>query len=364
MSHKYGPDDVRPMDDDTPPNHPKTQPKTPANTPPQDAAAKGGANTKQNMVLVVLVVVYFVLAHVLGSLEGDQEWTWAEATYFAVQTFTTVGYGDYTPGTNQGKIFVCFYIHLALVCIAVVVSNIVDSATRYAAEARKQAKKNAQKKNAMKKKSTPKGEAPEEANALFHEPTTAEKRWAQRKRFLLFAALHLSTLFGGGLIFYFVEDWDLHRDEGGITGDAFVNSLYFSVVTMTTVGYGDITAQKGESMIATVIIMIVGVPIIGVTLQELTGMIFAEQKEALELEVVGGMDANQFDSMNEFTHELSAVCGIPESGHDGKISRFEFLCFTLVKNGVVDLENIEIAMKNFNELDTDGSGELEAEDLM
>ena len=93
-----------------------------------------------------------------------------------------------------------------------------------------------------------------------------------------------------------------------------------------------------------------------VTLQELTGMIFAAEKEELELELVGGMNESHFDSMQAFTTELATACGIPATGKDGKISRFEFLCFTLVKNDVVEMENIEIAMKNFNELDADGSG--------
>jgi potassium channel subfamily K len=355
---KYGPDDVRPIgaaDDEA------------AAPPKAKDAANRGSNKKQNILLAVLVVIYLVLAHVLGSLEergGGASWTWAEAMYFAVQTFTTVGYGDYTPQTDVGKIFVCFYIHLALVCIAVTVSNIIDSATRIAAEARKKAQKNKMKKG-VKKKSTPQKEENLRESGLFvPEPTTAEKRWAQRKRFLMFLALHIGTLVGGGLIFTYVEDWQQHYEESGIAGNPFVNGLYFSVVTMTTVGYGDITAQAGESMIATVLIMLIGVPIIGVTLQELTGMIFAAEKEALELEVVGGMDANQMDSMMDFTKELATACGNPDAGFDGKISRFEFLCFTLVKNGVIEMENIEIAMKNFNDLDTDGSGELEAEDLM
>jgi potassium channel subfamily K len=342
MSAKYGADDVRPVGDDT---------------PPKKSGLTG--QQKQNIFLGLLVVVYILLAHVLGGMEDHQQWTWAESMYFAVQTFTTVGYGDYTPTTDAGKLFVCAYIHLALVCIAVFLSNIIDSATAMAAEARKKAKKDAMKKG-VQKKSTPKATE----DSLFHEPNKAEKRWARKKRFVMLLCLHLGTLLGGGLIFTYVEDWDKHYEESGITGTPFVNGLYFSVVTMTTVGYGDITAQDGISMIATVLIMLVGVPIIGVTLQELTGMIFAEQKEELELQLVGAMDGDNLESMMDFTKELAAKCEMPASGHDGKIDRFEFLCFTLVKNNVVEMENIEIAMKNFNELDTDKSGELEVEDLL
>ena len=45
---------------------------------------------------------------------------------------------------------------------------------------------------------------------------------------------------------------------------------------------------------------------------------------------------------------------------DGKIDRFEFLCFMLVKNGVIEMRNIEDAMKNFNELDKTRNGYLES----
>lgn len=35
---------------------------------------------------------------------------WIDAFYFSVVTLTTVGYGDFTPETNIGKIFTSFYI--------------------------------------------------------------------------------------------------------------------------------------------------------------------------------------------------------------------------------------------------------------
>jgi voltage-gated potassium channel Kch len=35
---------------------------------------------------------------------------WIDAVYFSVITLTTVGYGDFSPQTDAGKIFTIFYI--------------------------------------------------------------------------------------------------------------------------------------------------------------------------------------------------------------------------------------------------------------
>lgn len=35
---------------------------------------------------------------------------WIDALYFSVVTLTTVGYGDFSPQTNLGKLFTVFYI--------------------------------------------------------------------------------------------------------------------------------------------------------------------------------------------------------------------------------------------------------------
>jgi len=51
-------------------------------------------------------------------LEG---WSWIDSLYFSVITLTTVGYGDFSPSTDAGKLFTIFYI---LVGIGVILSFI------------------------------------------------------------------------------------------------------------------------------------------------------------------------------------------------------------------------------------------------
>ena len=44
-------------------------------------------------------------------LEG---WSWVDSVYFSVVTLTTVGYGDFSPQTDAGKVFTIFYIIIGI----------------------------------------------------------------------------------------------------------------------------------------------------------------------------------------------------------------------------------------------------------
>lgn len=52
-------------------------------------------------ILLSIVVFYFLL--------DDENWTIIDTIYFAIVTFTTIGYGDVIPTTYYGKIFTCIY---------------------------------------------------------------------------------------------------------------------------------------------------------------------------------------------------------------------------------------------------------------
>jgi voltage-gated potassium channel len=79
----------------------------------------------------------------------------------------------------------------------------------------------------------------------------------------LFTVLALVVIFGA--LMYLVED-----PESGFT--SIPQSIYWAIVTLTTVGYGDISPQTGIGRTLAAVIMIIGYGIIAVP----TGIVTAE----------------------------------------------------------------------------------------
>ena len=64
----------------------------------------------RDLLLTTSIVIAFgsIIYH---YLEG---WTWIDSIYFSVITLTTVGYGDFSPQTDGGKLFTIFYIIIGI----------------------------------------------------------------------------------------------------------------------------------------------------------------------------------------------------------------------------------------------------------
>jgi voltage-gated potassium channel Kch len=73
------------------------------------------SEVKNNLILsLVLVLVIYVFSTLFfHNVEG---WSYLDSIYFVTMTITTIGYGDFVPATDIGKIFSIF---LALIGISV-----------------------------------------------------------------------------------------------------------------------------------------------------------------------------------------------------------------------------------------------------
>jgi len=62
----------------------------------------------------ILVTSSIVIAIGTVFYHFQEGWGWLDSLYFSVITLTTIGYGDFAPATDLGKIFTLFYIFIGL----------------------------------------------------------------------------------------------------------------------------------------------------------------------------------------------------------------------------------------------------------
>jgi preprotein translocase subunit SecY len=83
---------------------------------------------------------------------------------------------------------------------------------------------------------------------------TDEAAREQLDRYLALAAVTLLAV--GTVVYHLIEDW------------SWVDSFYFSVIAVTTVGFGDITPDTDGAKLFTVFYVITGITIIATWLNE------------------------------------------------------------------------------------------------
>jgi len=87
-------------------------------------------------------------------------------------------------------------------------------------------------------------------------PPSSDGTWANYSSSIL-AALAAGALLTGTVAYRLLEDW------------GWVDSFYFSVITLTTVGYGDLSPSTPASKLFTVVYVVTGISLVGAYLNEL-----------------------------------------------------------------------------------------------
>lgn len=62
----------------------------------------------------ILITTIIVISTGTVFYHYQEGWRWLDSLYFSVITLTTIGYGDFSPQTDAGKVFTLFYIIIGL----------------------------------------------------------------------------------------------------------------------------------------------------------------------------------------------------------------------------------------------------------
>jgi len=282
------------------------------------------------LILFVLFLAYFGIGVLFYWHE--EKWSVPDTIYFATVVLSTVGYGDFLPSTDTSKLFTCFYIFYALIIGVSCLSHFFDLAYEHA-------------RVTMQK---------DEDEELFNSDPKSKRR-RNRNRLLASLGFLVVILASCSILFGEQMDWT------GYAGHKYVNGLYFSVVTLTTVGFGDITPERGAPMVICVVLIVLGIPAFGSSLQCMTEFILGSSDFRAKV-IKNGLSNTKFHKLEQFTMAFEGTGGLNDA-RDAKISRFEFLAYMLVENDLLDMEGVAAIMQNFKELDADGSGFIEVSDL-
>eukprot|EP00977_Amphora_coffeiformis_P029082 scaffold38594_cov191-Amphora_coffeaeformis.AAC.1 len=312
-----------------------------------------------------LFAVFFYIGIAIGAFSfvfGN--WTLVDSVYFAIVTFTTIGYGDLVPDSYLSRIFTCFFALSGVACLGIALGVIGNNVMEAQEMALEQTSRVAQHRvlylfsssSSQDKQSTTttthrnsiveRGETTNGTAAKNNSSNTAVT--TRKENPLRQLLLHFSLVLLLLLIFAVCVVRDPGIDVG--KNDIF-DAFYYTIITATTVGYGDLapSTQHGRSVAIIFIPLTVGA--MGHFLSSVAAVIMNSRRSSFQ---------KQMDSRELTVQDLEVM---DEDG-DGQVTRAEYLEFMLLAMGKVDKEFIEEIRTTFRRLDADGTGSLDKRDMI
>lgn len=254
-------------------------------------------------------------AFFFGLKEG---WTVTQSIYYTTVTITTVGYGDFSPSSNWGKVVGIFYILFGLAKIFTIVAGV---ALDVIAEAEKRA-----------------------LDAADDDPTDNKKPHGAKIAMSVGAIIF--CVFFGAIVFFAMNEF---KQESANSAEQFLNCFWWSFVTLTTVGYGDLSyTRTPKSHVFSIFFILFSVLVASVAIGNISSVSAEMAKEKREEELLERLDFNMLVEM--------------DTDGDG-IDENEYVIGMLQLLELVDEEKITMLREQFSEHDKDGSGRLDRTDL-
>lgn len=261
---------------------------------------------------LLLVPIGLLLLGTL-CLSHMEHWSLLTSLYVVTQLVSTVGYGDYVVQEDASKLFVALFALVALVVCAYAISALADrlvqgracNVTAY-----------------LEKMETTDSDS-KEAKESWHEINELITQVSTVAVFIIF----------GTVLFRFLQpcacnknspagcidhDFRTCRATGG-HGGSTIDAFYMSVMTLTTIGFGDVTPQTTLGRAISIPWMLIGVVVFAHALATWSHFFYVGH-------VTRRLKAK--DEVHDITKDVFAK--IDKDGN-GSLDKAEFLAYTLLK---------------------------------
>lgn len=269
-------------------------------------------------VLIITLHLAFGTLVWHALLGGDAK-KWDDPFYFAVVTFTTIGYGDLAPAGHWAKLFFMVYVILTLIVQLTVLASFVNAAAEMVAES----------------SSAPAQDGPETNDITVNPMLKVKPRIMKAVRGVVVLLILVAA---GSILLHYTEHVD------------WFDCVYWTLTTLSTVGYGDIVPKNHKVLFA--LFFLISVCLFAYVLGEVVGAV-------VELLKCRRLAAFFKDGL---THEM--LQKLDKVDPDGAVSKVEFLTFMLAELNLCDSDDVHNILKMFDSLDKDKSGTLNTHDIV
>ena len=253
----------------------------------------GGKNKWIRTHGVILTTYYAVGGLAYDELEG---WPFLDTTYFLTVTITTVGYGDLTPATTEGKLFTVVYALVGIIFVFAALSPLVDLLMTV-------------KDFILKPFTPPEPDETDEDGQVDIDDLRKRGNWGFKFTAALAGPFIIFLL--GLCIGFTVMGYDL------------VDGVYWSMITMTTIGYGDLSASTAIQQAVLCIYLLMAVA----ALADALGVVQSIATAKMLCETDFAVQADKL---------LLGEAGGPQPNPEETLTEAEFLISVLKDNGIVD----------------------------
>ena len=289
----------------------------------------------------ILAIMLYLAVSVVAYSFILENWSIIDSLYFSIVTFSTVGYGDLTPTNDLSRLFTALYALIGVSCLGIALgilgSNLMESEARA-----KELAKHMSRGHVMTLFSA------EDSDHVTHHKATNEttidsKRSSCRRELAKFLIPTFVLMCGA---FVFVLEMEKDNDKWTVP-----STLYYLIITATTIGYGDQSPHSQMGRLFSVFYIPLAVMTMGEFLRVVANAIIDYRQKPFR------------ESLRTKEFTLRDFEAMDDDG-DGKITRAGYLEFMLLAMHKVDRELLLGLNQQFDRLDADGDGQLDIKDLI